>query len=127
MLNAISKPLLIAITPIVLTIILSLFLNNDDDKQEKINNQVLICNEQQLRDQLEHEKSLRLNAEELAESLRVQLNDALGRQAENEEYIEGLLKRLNELNLEDDGVSPRTKEMLRQLNERTIKALVESE
>lgn len=93
----------------------SLFPNPDE-----IRNQAVVeCNNTQLEQELAREKELRLNAEELANSLRGQLRQSINDRAESERFVRDLDSQLNDLNLEDGEISERTKELVRRLNERT--------
>lgn len=118
--SVISKPLLYVLVPVAIVVIASIFLEDEKHPQEIINEQVLICNEQQLQDQLDAEVQLREDAEQLASSLRSQLSASLNQQAENSQYIRDLQTQLDSMNLDDDEISPRTRELLNRLNAKTL-------
>ena len=96
------------------------FIKSFFPNPDEIRNQAIVdCNNAQLEQELAREKELRLNAEELAESLRGQLRQSIDDRAESERFVRDLDSQLNDLNLEDGEISERTKELVRRLNERT--------
>lgn len=115
-LKELGTPALIFLGSIAALFFIKSFFPNPDE----IRNQAIVdCNNAQLEQELAREKELRLNAEELAESLRGQLRQSIDDRAESERFVRDLDSQLNDLNLEDGEISERTKELVRRLNERT--------
>jgi len=76
-------------------------------------------NEGFLKNQLDIEKEARENAESLATELRGELETLSRNKLEREQYLDDLERQLSNMNLRDDVISPRTRELLRRLNQRT--------
>lgn len=92
----------------------------------KEDRQIKACNEEVLKDQLESEKKLREDAEKLNLDLQTRVTRLAKQNHEQNEYMKELELYLSVSNLPDDQVSARTREFVRQLNQRTGE-LVEEE
>ena len=89
----------------------------DAREREIRNEETLICNENVLEDQLESERQLREDAETLAQSLNEQIVRLRESELERRQYLTDLERQLTDI--EDDNISPRTRELIRRLNQRT--------
>ena len=82
-------------------------------------NATLECNDDKLKDQIETLEKLLNNEKISAQRLADELQKMQEENQDRKEIIKSLKDVLNDVSLEDDDISPRTKEFIIQLNERS--------
>lgn len=82
-------------------------------------NATLECNDDKLKDQIETLEKLLNNEKISAQRLADELQKMQEENQVRKEIIKSLKDVLNDVSLEDDDISPRTKEFIIQLNERS--------